>query len=804
MQNYAHVESIAGNAVCQTVREHCLSVAKIMGKHCKGMGMYHIGYLIGLMHDMGKCTKEFQSYLLSNDKDKKGKIDHSTAAARYLCEHMSQDQGYERNTVEIIAMVIMSHHSMLQNFCGPDNTSDFVRRVVEKELPNYEESVANYFDPTDGVATPEEIQKLFTKAADECKILRSNWKEINCSVKGPATERKYYVGMCMKVLHGCMIDADWLDSANWLAGDIKVYSRRPSWSAMHRNLMKKYQAFGEPRNAVEQGRADIAEQCAAFAEKPPGIYRLSVPTGAGKTLSVLRFALPHAQKHKMRHIIEVIPYTSIVEQNAKDVREAVQSKGGRDYVYEHHCNMDMALDKNGDFTDVSLKRRAVTERWDAPIIFTTQVRLLSMLFGGKKGDFRRLNALHDSILIFDEIQTLPIRCIYMFNLAMNFLCRTCHCTIILSTATQPQLETLEYPILDGGEMITHLDSVFDTFRRVHIHYDSAVKSAKQIGQELFFKARDDKNALCIVNTTSAAREIAKEVAASKAGNYDHEVKIIYLSTKLCPKHRMDVIKKMKEDLAAGKKIVCVSTQLIEAGVNISFANVYRSEASLASVAQAAGRCNRNGEAEYGNVYIFNPGDLEKLTKLQDIAEDKMVLKELLNGYRRSNGDDFDAILNPEYIEDFFNRHYHRGDGLARLSYPEKDKGWNLLELLSKNKTLGGSKQTLDAQAFRTAAEDFEVISNDTVPVLVPYGSRGEALISVAMVLDPERCSTKDYVKFMKEAQFYCVNLWPYEQDDLLKTGQMTATASGIYALTSKMNYDPVYGIVPASSMVCIV
>ena len=787
MKNYAHIETVDGKKMYQTVGEHCRAVAEIMGEHCKGLGMYHLGYLTGLLHDMGMCTRAFQNYLLSGDDKKRGRIDHSTAAAKYIFVGQEATCAGDCDAKEIIGMVIMSHHSTLQNFFGPDYSSDYIRRLDNKDLPGYDECVANYFDPVNGVATREEIAELFVSAGKECQALYDRYVEMKTK-KDCDTEERYYTGMSMKILHGYLIDADWLDSANWMTGGAKAYGKRPNWEQMNNNLMLKYQSFGQPQNAVEQGRADIAEQCAAFATKAPGIYRLSVPTGAGKTLSVLRFALPHAQKHGMRHIIEVVPYTSIIEQNAKDVREAVQQGDEEEYVYEHHCNMDMALDKKGNFTAASFKRKAVTERWDAPIIFTTQVRLLSMLFGGKKGDFRRLNALHDSILIFDEIQTLPTRCIYMFNLAMNFLCRVCNCTIILSTATQPQLETLEYPILDDGEMVSNLDDMFDVFRRVHIHYDPTPKNKETIGRELYARAKADGNALYIANTTSAAREIAKEVVADKAKDGNNEMKVVYLSTKLCPKHRTEVVKKMKADLKAGKKMVCVSTQLIEAGVNISFRNTFRSMASLASVAHAAGCCNRNGEEEYGNVYIVNPNAFENTTMLFDIHTDKTVLAETISS-RYKQGDNLDDILDPQCISDFFRRHYRRiGD--VRPCYLT-DKG-DLFDLLSQDTNYCCSKSILNRQAFRTASEEFEAISNDTVPVLVPYG-HGKELIEMAKTLNPETCSSLDYIRFTREAQLYAVNLGKNEQKKLLSSGQMRKTISGVYALTGEMGYDTMYG-----------
>lgn len=807
--NIAHKEYINGEFKIQTVQQHCSSVAKIMSKHCKDVGLYNTGYLIGILHDMGKCNCEFQEYLLTGNRELRGSIDHSTVAARYLYNALClrlQITTSEKRTAEIISMVIMSHHSCLQNFLGPERSSDFLRRINEKELPNYEESIEKYFDDMSEVLTEEKLLKYFDESVKEIKNMGKKIKEISNSfnftdVVDSVDSKQYYFGMLIKMLHGWLIDSDWLDSSKWMLGkNIRVFNHYPDWNSMLNNLMAKYESFGTPTNDIEQGRTDIANQCEEFSDKNTGIYKLSVPTGAGKTFSVLRFALPHAIKHNMRHIIEVIPYTSIIEQNAKDVKNAIQGNSKTEYVYEHHCNMDMALDKNGNDTKLTLKRKVATERWNVPIIFTTQVRLLNMLFGGKKGDLRRLNALHNSILIFDEIQTLPIRCTYMFNLAMNFLCNICHCTIILSTATQPGLENLKFAIQDNGEIVpgSSLDDVFERFRRTHISYNNTVMQKEEIGQMLFQQVQDANNSLCIVNTTSAAFTIAKEVEKYKRGqtnycDYHEDFDVVYLSTKLCPIHRMDIIKQMKIDLKNDKKIACVSTQLIEAGVNVSFRNVNRSLASLASVAQASGRCNRNGESDYGNVIIFDPGPIENLTKLEDIGNDKSVLQEMLYNAIHTNYN-LDNILMPQMIEDFFHRHYNRV-GESKLRYPAND--YFLFDLLSRNNRIscGHTTETVNRHAFRTATENFEVISGDTIPILVPYSQRGRKLIEKAKVLSIRDCSIYDYMKFIKECQLYSVNLWRYEYESLIKSENIIETVSGVYILTNNTMYNEKYGII---------
>ena len=346
---------------------------------------------------------------------------------------------------------------------------------------------------------------------------------------------------------------------------------------------------------IDALRKQVSESCLSASERPKGVYLLTVPTGGGKTLASLRFALHHAAKWSMDRVIYVSPYTSIIDQNAKVVRDILEPDRTEfaSVVLEHHSNLTPVHQ--------TWRSKILSENWDAPVVFTTAVQLLEGLFGSGTRAVRRMHQMARSVLIFDEIQTVPVRCVHLLNSALNFLVEQCGSTVVLCTATQPLLHEVDYGkgalrLSENAEIMRDVPALFAQVRRYETYdrrrpggwgHDEAAQLA--IGE-----TRSAGSCLVVVNTKREALSIFKECRSGAS-----DIAVSHLSTSMCPAHRMKVLDEIKDRLARGAPTICVSTQLIEAGVDISFGSAIRALAGLDSIAQAGGRCNRHGEMERG-------------------------------------------------------------------------------------------------------------------------------------------------------------------------------------------------------------
>ncbi|MGH2569316.1 MAG: CRISPR-associated helicase Cas3', partial [Bacteroidota bacterium] len=329
----------------------------------------------------------------------------------------------------------------------------------------------------------------------------------------------------------------------------------------------------------------MSQQCFEYSSKSSGLYQLTVPTGGGKTLASLRFALHHASKHEMDRIFYVIPYTSIIDQNAEEVKKILEDKDAKGkflgrVVLEHHSNLTP--------DEETRRQNLLSENWDAPIVFTTQVQFLETLFGSGTQSARRMHQLANSVIIFDEVQTIPVRCVHMFNVALRFLVHNCGSTVVLCTATQPLLDKVEpaqrsLTIPPEYRMMQNEKELFAKLKRVKVHDRrraggwSEEDVTELAGQELHKMG----SVLIIVNTKNSARSLYQQLSARPTDTY-------HLSTNMCPAHRLGVLNAVKQRLSNKQPVVCVSTQLIEAGVDIDFGSVIRYLAGLDSITQAAG------------------------------------------------------------------------------------------------------------------------------------------------------------------------------------------------------------------------
>lgn len=435
----------------QTVPEHLGNVAELMAGFAEGSGLSATARLIGILHDLGKCTAEFSSYLEwcrehSGDFSRRGTVDHATAGGQLLRRRYGAHSEEGQLAADMAALVIFSHHSGLMNYVDKKGCADFLRRVEKDDLLERVDLAYYYHE----VIGEEALDRLFAEAVGEFSALDARIG----SCASEETENYHFAwGMVHKFLFSMLVDADRLDSAEFEL-DVRLtqeWHTEMLWDEFSVNLEKKLKGFPMPQKETAKKiaglRQKISDDCLRAAPNTPGIYKLSVPTGGGKTLAGMRFALRHAQLYGKKRIIFVIPYTSIIEQNAKEIRDIF---GCDEAILEHHSNV-LPEDIAGEDSESTDWRRLLTERWDVPVIFTTQVQFLNALFAGDGSSMRRLHALEDSILIFDEIQTLPVRCTHLFNAAMNFLQSFCRVTAVLCTATQPPLERMECPLALGGK-----------------------------------------------------------------------------------------------------------------------------------------------------------------------------------------------------------------------------------------------------------------------------------------------------------------------------------------------------------------
>lgn len=493
---------------------------------------------------------------------------------------------------------------------------------------------------------------------------------------------------------------------------------------------------------------NISDRCAAFANHDVKICRLVVPTGGGKTLSALRFAIDYSQKHKIDQIFYIAPFNSILEQNSDVIREIA----GEENFLEHHSNVFSQLEDDEKESEKLSDYQMRTERWDVPMIATTLVQFLNALFDGKSSSVRRMHHLCRAVIIIDEVQAIPAKCIHLFNLAMNFLTHICGSTVVLCSATQPCLEQAEYPILldEQESMTADFQADFDAFRRTVLH--SAGKKSFSYEDAADFcteQYQKNGNLLLVVNTKQAALTMFQKL---KERNSEFAT-VLHLSTNMCPAHRRTVIQQMQEQLAAHQPLICVTTQLIEAGVDISFRCVVRSMSGLDHAAQAAGRCNRNGEYDCCSVYLIQLEEEKLAAALKQIADEQEITKKILFFHEKED------LLHPEIMQCYFKNYLTTFQNQFSYSIPDLGNE-TLLRLLSTNSNNVKRAEAISprlrdhAQAFRTAGKKFQVIAEQTTDILVPYGE-GNDLISGLN----GKLYENEYLKLLRKAQPYFVSVY---------------------------------------------
>jgi CRISPR-associated endonuclease/helicase Cas3 len=720
------IAHITDDGRAHTLREHLTKTAERAADFASAFGFRQWGWLGGLWHDLGKYAQAFQNKLRTAAGDEahleaKARVNHSTAGGLYAVEQFK-----ERG--RLLAYIVAGHHAGLPDW-EADRTGQAAlsQRLLEKELL--------------AAALVSDIP---------AEILEQQFPVEKPTCRDPA--------FWLRMLFSCVVDADFLDTEDFFEPEKAI--RRSGYPALS-ELLAPFSIYmadkqAEARDtAVNQIRAGILARCIEKAKDLPGIFSLTVPTGGGKTLSSMAFALHHAAIHRQRRIIYVIPYTSIIEQTADQFREIFV-----DAVVEHHSNLDVT-----DEERETPRSRLACENWDAPIIVTTNVQFFESLFAGRTSRCRKLHNIAGSVVVLDEAQLLPPEFLRPILKVLDELRKHYAVTILLCTATQPALgphksSGFTFEGLEGiREIMEDPANLYNSLKRVE------VKLPEQIHEPITWEELAEElvqlpSVLCIVNRRDDCRLLWSLMPRDT----------FHLSALMCGAHRSYRIAEIKARLDADRPTRVVSTQLVEAGVDIDFPVVYRAMGGLDSIAQAAGRCNREGLMKKGVLAVFTPPSRPPVGVLRQAAE---------IGARLLNEPETDPLA-PDRFTAFF-REFYWVQGEDRLD------ARNILHDLKPDNEFRFS--------FRTAAANFKLIDDTRqAPVIVSYGEKGARLVDQLTRLGPERW-------LLRKLQRYVVNLPKHLHDRLRMDGAIREIHAGIFIQGHGALYDDNLGFCPDRSII---
>lgn len=702
--------------------EHLRGVAVMAADFATDFESADWAHTAGLWHDLGKYSTEFQQYIRSVSGydahiEAPGRVDHSTAGAIHAVRQFGAHG-------RILAYLIAGHHAGLPDWHSAETGGKALSIRLGAEQNHL-------LDRIPAQAIPPEILAQ-TKPATR---LRGGAEGLH---------------LWLRMLFSCLIDADRLDTETFTDGARSSYGDIADLVADFDKYMAAFAASADntPVNVI---RADILRQCRDKATLVPGLFSLTVPTGGGKTLSGMAFALRHAIQHKKQRIIYVIPYTSIIEQTAGTFRGIFGNN-----VIEHHANLDP--DKE------DARSHLATENWDAPIIVTTNVQFFESLFAARTSRCRKLHNIVNSVVVLDEAQLLPPEFLQPIANVMNQLATHYGVTFVLSTATQPALGSFQSfggqpfrGLDDVREIMDDPDALYQALQRVEVSVPSDLQTPRD-WQSIADELVKHPSVLCIVSRRDDARELHRLMTAKEDGK-----DTLHLSALMCGEHRSKVIADIKARLKRNEPVRVISTQLVEAGVDVDFPVVYRALAGLDSIAQAAGRCNREGKLDgLGRVVVFVPPKLAPPGPLLQAAQASISL---LSGYK---GD----VLERDLAKRFFEKYFSDARSLDQ---------YGITDDLTRD--------ARDCQIqFRTAAEKFKLIDDTAYQTfLVRYGDN-DALLGKLEKEGPQRW-------LMRKLQRYSVNLPKYLFSQLGKQGDVREIWPGIYAQVGNTLYDDTLGVV---------
>ena len=688
----------------QTLKDHLCGTAELAGYFAGRFGKADWGYACGMLHDIGKYSLAFQDKIKNNSNRQ---VDHSTAGAKACFE--------KGGMYSFMSYCIAGHHS---------------------GLPDYGSSSDPGNAPT--------LQGRKKKHIEDCDAYKSeiHIPEIKTLPFDPkhSPDPDFSLSVFIRMLYSCLVDADFLDTEYFMKEGRTQRETGEEPSVLLEKLEKHVAGWllNEDTETVNGRRTEILRHCFEWGHKERGIFQLTVPTGGGKTIASLAFALQHAVENQMDRVIYVIPYTSIIEQNAAVFRKIL----GEQNVLENHYNVDY------ESTEELKPMQLASENWDKPVVVTTNVQFFESLFANKSSKCRKLHNIANSVIIFDEAQMLPTDYLKPCIAVMEELAANFDSSIVLCTATQPALSPFFQREMPVTELCPRVEEQFRFFERVTFQNVGTISE-----DELIEKLQKEEQALCIVNTKKRAQRLYQKMKGEG---------VFHLSTAMYPKHRRRVLDKIRRLVKDGKRCILISTSLVEAGVDLDFCTVYRQLAGVDSMIQAAGRCNREGKraAQDSFAYLFQFEEKEYVPGQQlQIDVSKMLLSE---------GEDISSL---HRIEKYFEALYHfRGESLDKKKIFEefKDKRYN----------------------FAKAAKEFKLIEENTLTVFISREEDAEELLW--------QIKHQGYTKSgMRKAGQYCVQLYENDIEKLRGAGMLRQVPGGIenfYELVDSGQYSEEMGL----------
>lgn len=786
MEYPAHIRKVDGKKYIQTVEEHCHGVAEIAAELLRDIGLEKTAYLAGMVHDLGKFSENFKNYIekaADGEKVQRGSVNHTFAGVRFLLEKHSDEQlsGFSDIVLEILAYAVGAHHGLFD--CVDDNNNNGFTKRIQKDGIDYFNAAQEFIKIC---CSKQDIEDLLKQSEKEFLPVFNEIEKLadNADAKIQNTQITFYIGFLARLILSAIIEADRSDTSQFMNGysEKTVKNISEIWINCIKNVEQKLSTMPLDK-PINETRAQISALCAEAGNLESGIYRLNLPTGAGKTLTSLRYALHHALKHNKKRIIFTMPLLSIIEQNAGIIHDYI---GNEELILEHHSNI-VETDENDELD----KRELLVESWDVPIIITTMVQMLNTLFAGKTANIRRMQALCNSIIVIDEVQTVPDKMLSLFNLALNFLAKICNATIILCSATQPCFEKTMYPLDKSVKYLITLTKEQETvFKRVRLEY----KGEMDCEELADFAAGilEENNSLLLVCNTKNEAAVMFNLLCSKI----KDVKAFHISAGMCTAHRKETIKEMQEALEnKQQKVLCVSTQVIEAGVDVSFARVIRLLAGMDNIVQATGRENRNREFDgLAPGYIVRLKG-EVLKGLSEIEAAKNAAANLLVKYKNSPKIYDNDLMSEKAINEYYECLYGNVNDGYHDFYIESVRD-SILNLMSCNENVDSGKipeynKYFMHQALKTAGGLFTVFDESSIDIIVPYNRGIEIIQEVFAVGD------KDYGKLkavLNEAKLYTVSLFKYQKIKLEEQGALIFVPSaGVYILQDGY-YDELTGL----------